>query len=125
MGLLENLASAPKEGRTLQTVTDFRVSVESHTSKTTGQKSFGFKVAPVLSDGSTGRFGDLWIRLDTPDALRAFVNALPRIAKTAAALDAKMVEAGEWQAPTKASQTVAAPQKKMKDVRRSQHAEAY
>lgn len=96
MSLLDSLAGAGKVTRALSTVTDFGVSVEKHVSKTDGVTRFGLKIFPILSDGTPGRFGDMWVRLDTPDAVRALAGALPRIAASIAALDAKMVEAKEW-----------------------------
>jgi len=109
MSILDSLGSASPQERTLAVVVDFVVSVEKHVSKTTGKTSYGFKIAPKLADGSIGRFGDMWIRLDSPDALRAFVAALPRIAKAAGALDAKMVEAKEWAAPPKPATSTPKP----------------
>jgi hypothetical protein len=109
VSILDQLGSAGPAERALAVVVDFVVSVEKHVSKTTGKTSYGFKVAPKLADGTVGRFGDMWIRLDSPDALRAFVAALPRIAKVAGALDAKMVEAKEWAAPPKPAASKSTP----------------
>src|SRR5262249_39000646 len=58
---------------------------------------------PVLTDGSEGRFGDMWIRLaEGPATLRAFAASLPQIYAAIQKLDAYMVGAGEWKAAPKA-----------------------
>jgi len=90
-------ADAPA-ARDLKVVASFRADV-----KRDSKGNAGFSIRPVLTDGSEGRFGDMWIRLaEGPATLRAFAASLPQIYAAIQKLDAYMVEAGEWKAAPKA-----------------------
>ena len=93
---------APQGGQTssrdLKVVTSYKADVARDS-----KGNPGFTLRPMLSDGTIGRFGDLWIRLaEGPATLRAFAASLPAIYAAIQKLDAYMVEAGEWKAAPKA-----------------------
>jgi len=97
--------AASPVARDLKVVASFKADV-----KRDSKGNAGFSIRPVLSDGSEGRFGDMWIRLaEGPDTLRAFAASLPQIYAAIQKLDAYMVEAGEWKAAPKAAQPEAKP----------------
>lgn len=93
--------SAP--ARDLKVVASYRADV-----KRDSKGNAGFSIRPVLSDGTEGRFGDMWIRLaEGPATLRAFRDSLPAIYAAIQKLDAYMVGAGEWKADAKTGQAAA------------------
>ena len=62
-------ADAPV-ARDLKVVASFKADV-----KRDSKGNAGFSIRPVLTDGSEGRFGDMWIRLaEGPATLRAFAE---------------------------------------------------
>ena len=86
------------ESTTLKTVASFKVTLARDS-----KGNPGLKIAPVLSDGSDGRFGDLWIRLaEGPETLRALRSSLPAIAQAIDKFDAYMVKSGDWKEAPKA-----------------------
>ena len=76
----------------------------------TGETGYAFRVLPQAADGSVSGVG-LWIWLDDPTALRAFLRSVRGIAAAAAELNDAMVAAGDWPAEPKpvAPKPVAAP----------------
>jgi hypothetical protein len=91
-------AAAPAATRDLKVVASYKADV-----KRDSKGNAGFSIRPVLTDGSEGRFGDMWIRLaEGPQALRAFAASLPAIYAAIQKLDQYMVEQGEWKAAAKA-----------------------
>jgi hypothetical protein len=91
-------AASPVASRDLKVVASYKADV-----KRDSKGNAGFSIRPVLTDGSEGRFGDMWIRLaEGPQALRAFAASLPAIYAAIQKLDAYMVDAKEWPAAPKA-----------------------
>lgn len=66
-----------------------------------------FRVLAKRADGSGSKFQNMIIWLDTPDALRAFRDALPRIAKALDAVEAQQVKLGAWKPLTPAAPAAA------------------
>src|SRR5262245_20801865 len=105
---LDRFIDAPKgaasTARDLKAVTAYRADL-----RRDSKGNPGVRIAPILSDGSEGRFGDLWIRLaEGPATLRAFVASLPTISQALKRLDAAMVAEGEWKAAPAADAAPAA-----------------
>jgi hypothetical protein len=97
-------AASPVASRDLKVVASYKADV-----KRDSKGNAGFSIRPVLTDGTEGRFGDMWIRLaEGPQALRAFAASMATIYAAIQKLDAYMVDAKEWPAAPKAEAAPAA-----------------